>query len=328
MKRLARSRLAVAAAALILIAAGFGVWQALAGGGKHVVAEFSRAVGVYVGSDVRVLGVSVGEVTEVKPTGETVTVSMTVDDEYDIPAEATAMVIPPSVVADRYIEFTPAYTGGQLMEDGAELGVDRTVVPMELDEVYENLNEFADVLGDEESLGEAIEVARENLEGNGEQLGESLDSLAEVAEVLDSHSDDLWGTVDNLAEFTEALVDSDAQVQLFNDQLADVSTQLSDERDNLSEALSELTIALSDVSGFIDENADLLVENVEQLSDLSAVFARQQEALINILDYAPVALTNLDLAYNSRSGTLDTRDDLMGKYDPASFLCAQLVNVV
>lgn len=328
MRRIVRGRVAVAVVAVLVLTAGFVAWQTLANNGPRVTAEFNRAVGVYVGSDVRVLGVRIGEVAEVNPSGDTVTVVMTLDNGYDVPADASAMVIPPSVVADRYIEFTPAYTGGDVLEDGAELGIDRTVVPLELDEVYENLNEFADVLGDEDNLADAIEVARENLEDNGDQLGSTLDSLADVAEVLDGHSDDLWGTVENLADFTDALVESDAQVELFNEQLAEVSTNLSDERDTLADAITELSSALADVSGFIDDNADMLTENVEQLADLSSVFARQQEALINILDYAPAALANLDLAYNARSGTLDTRNDLLGEYDPAGYLCAQLVNVV
>ena len=49
---------------------------------------------------------------------------------------------------------------------------------------------------------------------------------------------------------------------------------------------------------------------------------RQQQAIVDVLDVAPLALSNLNLAYNARSGTLDTRDDVMGPYDPASYVCS------
>ncbi|MFD0558325.1 virulence factor Mce-like protein [Stackebrandtia endophytica] len=323
-----RHRWIVTAVVVVLGVTAVVWWQVTATAGRQITAEFVRAVGVYVGSDVRVLGVKVGEITKVEPDGEVVRVTLVVDDEYDIPADATAIVIPPSVVADRYIQLSPAYTGGPTLPDGANLGPRNTVVPMELDEVYASLDEFAAALGENGDLAELIEVARDNLEGNGEALGQSLDDLAEVTEVLNGNRDDLWTTVDNLADFTSALAESDAQMELFNDQLADVSTQLADERDTLGQAITQLTIALRDISGFIDDNADQLVSNVEELAQLSGVFAKQQEALITILDYAPVALTNLDLAYNARSGTLDTRDDVLGQYDPASFLCAQLAHAV
>ena len=48
---------------------------------RTVVAHFPRTISVYEGSDVRVLGVPVGTVTRVEPTGTDVTVTMTFDDE-------------------------------------------------------------------------------------------------------------------------------------------------------------------------------------------------------------------------------------------------------
>lgn len=328
MRAFMRHPMTVLFAVVVLAATGFFTWQAMADPGRHVTAEFTRAVGVYEGSDVRVLGVKVGEITSVEPKGKVVEVGLLLDEDYPIPADAQAIVIPPSIVADRYVQLAPAYTGGARMENGSRLGPDRTVVPLELDEVYKSLDEFASALGDNESLGEAIETAKKNLEGNGKDLGEALENLGEVSQTLNEHSDDIWGTVDNLAEFTKMLAESDAEVEVFNEQLADVSTQLADERGTLSEALRELAVALADIGRFVENNADQLTTSVDKLSELSGVFARQQESLINILDYAPVALTNLDLAYNARSGTLDTRDDLLGPYDPAGFLCAQIATAV
>jgi phospholipid/cholesterol/gamma-HCH transport system substrate-binding protein len=58
------------------------------------------------------------------------------------------------------------------------------------------------------------------------------------------------------------------------------------------------------------------------------VLVRQQRAVIDILDVAPLALSNLNLAYNPRSGTLDTRDNLLGPYDPASFVCSLMVDLL
>ena len=77
------------------------------GGGQRTVrAEFVRAVGLYKGSDVRILGVKVGEVTDVSPRGDRVEVEMTYDDHYNVPAEAKAVVVAPSVVSDRYVQLT------------------------------------------------------------------------------------------------------------------------------------------------------------------------------------------------------------------------------
>ena len=64
------------------------------------------------------------------------------------------------------------------------------------------------------------------------------------------------------------------------------------------------------------------------LADLTGVLVRQQTALIEVLDVAPLALSNLNLAYNPRSGTMDTRDNALGPYDPARFVCTLLAETV
>ena len=122
---------------------------ALTGGGgqKTVTADFPRTVSVYAGSDVRVLGVKVGQIDSVTPTGTTVKVVMTYDEDVKIPADAKAAIIAPSVVGDRFVQFTPVYKGGAVLQDGAKLGSDRTAVPLELDDIYQNLNDLAVGLG-------------------------------------------------------------------------------------------------------------------------------------------------------------------------------------
>jgi ABC-type transporter Mla subunit MlaD len=53
---------------------------------KTVTAHFPRAVSVYKGTDVRILGVTVGRVTSVVPSGNAVRVEMEYDASYKIPA--------------------------------------------------------------------------------------------------------------------------------------------------------------------------------------------------------------------------------------------------
>ena len=79
-----------------LLVAFAAVW--VFGGGsdtKTVTAYFPRTVSLYEGSDVRVLGVPIGKVEEVTPEGTQVKVVMRYDEEVQIPADATAVIISP-----------------------------------------------------------------------------------------------------------------------------------------------------------------------------------------------------------------------------------------
>ena len=119
----------IPAALVLVLLAGAALLLLPGSGQKHVVAEFPRAISLYKGSDVKILGVAVGKVDEVEPSGTKVIVKFHYDSKYKVPADAKAAVISPSIVGDRFIQLTPVYTGGAVMADNARLGVDRTAVP-------------------------------------------------------------------------------------------------------------------------------------------------------------------------------------------------------
>jgi phospholipid/cholesterol/gamma-HCH transport system substrate-binding protein len=327
-----RWRLLTAAALSIVVVAAV-TMVVRRGPERRLVAHFTRAVGVFEGSDVRVLGVRIGRVVAVVPEGRTVRVEMRYDAGWDVPAQAQAVVIPPSVVSDRYVQLTPAYTGGPALADGAQLPVSRTAAPMEIDEIYRALDEFNRALGPDGAnadgaLTDLLAAGRANLEGNGAALHDTLDGLSRALDTLAGGRQDLFGTIGNLQQFTTALARSDLMVRSFNQQLANVAEQLAGERDELTSALRNLATALADVTTFVRQNRAALKSNVDALADITGVLVRQQRAVIDILDVAPLALSNLNLAYNPRSGTLDTRDNVMGPYDPASFVCSLMVDLL
>ena len=301
--------------------------------GRTVIAHFTRTVGIYPDSDVRIMGVKVGTVVDVVPEGPTVRVVMRYDSQYRVPADVKAIIVPPSLVSDRYVQLAPAYTGGPTLRDGAELPVERTVAPLEVDEIYAALDELAQTLGPEGvnstgALSRLLAAGRENLEGNGEQLGQTLDDLASAIETLSEGRHDLFGTIENLQEFTTVLAESDQEIRNFNEQLAEVSEQLAAEREELAAALHNLGIALQQISTFVKENREALVENIDGLTDVTGALVKQQEALIEIVETAPAGVGNLALAYNHKSGTTDTRMNLMGPYDAASWICSLTVHVL
>jgi phospholipid/cholesterol/gamma-HCH transport system substrate-binding protein len=300
---------------------------------RRLVAHFTSAVGILPGSDVRILGVRVGDVVAVRPQGRTVEVDLRYDARYEVPAGAQAVIVPPSVVSDRYVQLTPAYSGGPRLPDGADLPTSRTAVPLELDDVYRALDQFNRALGRDGAnkngaLSGLVHTGRTNLDGSGADLAGTLDGLSRTLGTLADGRADLFGSVADLQRFVTALADSDRQVRLFNEELAGVGEQLAAERQDLVATVRSLATALADVTGFVRDNRAQLKSDVEALTDISGVLVRQQRALIDVLTVAPLALSNLHLAYNARSGTLDTRDDVLGPYDPASYVCSLLAGLV
>lgn len=321
----------IAGACVLALVVAAGLWWAFtAMDGRKVTAHFAAAVGVYPGGDVRVLGVKVGTIDEVTPEGKTVKVVFTVDRDVRVPEDAQAVVVAPSVVSDRYVQLTPAYTGGPVLGDDAVIPRERTATPVELDELYSSLDKLTTALGPnganaDGALADLLNSAAKNLEGNGQALNDTLKNLGQATRTLSGSKEDLFATVDNLQKFTAMLAANDSQVRDFNQQLADVSKLLADERGDLGAALSELATALGQVQGFVKDNREALKSNVDKLASITQVLVNQRAALAETLDVAPLALGNLQNSYNAASGTLDTRANINELNQPPVVLVCKLV---
>lgn len=295
----------------------------------RVTAYFPRTVGLYQGSDVRVLGVRVGEVTRIAPQGDRVRVELSYEAHRKVPAGAKAAIVNSSVVSDRYLQLLPVYRGGPVMEDGDVIPQRRTAVPVELDRVFDSLHTTSEALGPEGAnadgaLSRLLGVSADNLEGQGRQLHQTVEDLAEAVDTLSGGRKDMFGTVRNLQVFTAALAANDKGVREFNDSLAEVAGQLSAERGDLAKALKHLSRAMQDVAAFVRGNKESLSRNVEDLSEVTRVLVDQRAALEEFMDVVPAGLGNLARVYNPASGTLDTRNNAQQPQDPGAQLCSLL----
>jgi len=316
--RTRRDRLVLGAGAVIVAAAlvvgGVLVYHA-SHKGTQVTAYFSETIGVYPGSTVRVLGVPVGTVDSVQPQGTEVKVTMTVNSGVAVPADATAVVIEPSVVADRYVQLTPAYTSGPQLTDNAVIPVNRTAVPVEVDQIYTSINRLTQALGPNAlnkngALSELVKTGAANLNGNGANLHAMITQFGALSKTLGDNSGNLFATITYLQRFTSMLKANDGQVRLAEQQLADVFGFLASDRQDLGAALHELSIALGQVQGFIANNRGLIKTNVTKLAAITQLLVDEKASLTEAVNTIPLAVDNVVNAYDSTNHTLDGRGDL------------------
>ncbi len=307
-----------------------GVWWLTRSTGRTITGYFTSAVGVYPDNEVLILGVPVGRITSVQPQGPVVKVVMTIDDSVDVPANASAVVVSPSLVAGRSIQLTPAYTTGPTMPDGGVIPVERTAVPLGVDDLARTANDLSIMLGPHGAnrhgaLSDLLDVGASTLRGHGQAINDTIGNVAQLSATLAGSRKELFGTITHLQSFVSTLAANDAQVRQFTSQLADVSNFLAGERGDLGAALQQLSIALGEVAAFVQDNRAVLTSNVDRLIEVTAVLVRQRDAVAQILDTAPTGLSNLNNAYNASSGTLDTRANLEELRSPPILLVCELL---
>ncbi|QMU74020.1 MCE family protein [Streptacidiphilus sp. P02-A3a] len=312
-----RAAIALGTALVVVIGGGTaaGVVSLGGGGGLRITAYFDRTIGVYPGSDLRILGVKEGTVDSVTPDGTEVRVVLAIDAGIKVPANASAVVVAPTLIADRYIQLTPAYTGGPLLADHGTIPADRTGTPMEIDQLYQSITQLADSLGPNGAnangaLSQLLNTGAANLNGNGTALGNSISQLGSAAKTLNGNSDELFATLTSLQSFTSMLKQNNGQVQSATGELSSVSGFLAQDKTDLGTALAQLATALGQVQSFIQDNRGQLQNVVNQLTPITRIMVQQRASLAELLDAAPLAADNVLNAYNPAKGTIDGRADL------------------
>ncbi|HVW81949.1 MAG TPA: MlaD family protein [Mycobacteriales bacterium] len=321
------------------------------GGGKtyKLTAYFTKTVGLYTGNDVRIMGVKVGHVDSITPVGTEVKVVMSYDGDDRVPANAKAVVIEPSIVSDRYVQITPGYVSGPTLPNDAVLGcpppgsdepaasdpgscANQTAVPLELDQIFGNLNQLDKALGPNGAnkngaLSELIKIGAENLKGNGKAFNSAFKQFSALISTLAGSRSDLFDTVSSLQKFTSTLAHDNGGVVALNRNLALVGGQLAGERKDLGAALENLATALTSVQSFVADNRAGLKTDIHSLAKVTDLLTKEKTAITQVTDLAPLALANLSLAYDPATRTLDTNAALtepLLKTGPSGALCQLL----
>ncbi|MGW8886578.1 MCE family protein [Streptomyces sp. NPDC055749] len=301
--------------AVVAVAATSGVMAVDEEGKTTITAYFDRATGVYAGSDLRILGVKAGTVESVTPRGEEVEVTLKLDKGIKVPKEAHAVVVAPSLVADRYVQLAPAYDGGAQLADNAVLPAANNATPVEVDQLYASITELSTALGPDGAnadgaLAGLLDTGAKNLDGNGKAIGDSIEQFGKATKTLDRSSGDLFDTLSYLQTFTTMLKDNDGNVRAAEQQLNSVTGFLADDKKNLSAALRELGTALGQVKSFIQKNRGSLKKNVDALVPLTQTLVDQRASLAEAMDTLPLAAGNVLNAYDPANRTLNGRTNL------------------
>ncbi|BBZ36790.1 MCE family protein [Mycolicibacterium confluentis] len=295
----------------------------------HVVGYFANSNGIYVGDEVRILGVPVGKIDKIEPQTDTVKITFWFDADQQVPAEANAVILSPSLVSVRAIQLTPAYDGGPTMQDNAVIPEGRTAVPVEWDDFREQLRRLTETLqptepGGVSTLGAFVNTASDNLRGEGANIRDTLIKLSQAFSALGDHSTDLFSTIKSLSILVSALQSSTDTLRGLNQNLAGATTLLTNTPNEVGSAVANFDSVVADVTDFLAQNQ----ENVGTASDrLASVTTALNESLGDFketLHIAPTAFQNFVNIYEPAQGALTGALALTNFSNPLSFICGAI----
>jgi phospholipid/cholesterol/gamma-HCH transport system substrate-binding protein len=294
-----------------------------------VTAYFDNSNGIFVGDEVQILGVPVGEINTIEPQPGRAKVTFSYDGHVQVPADAQAAILSPALVTSRAIQLTPAYTTGPTMTDGAVIPEERTAVPVEWDDFRAQLDKLTESLqptepGGVAPLGSLINTAADNLRGEGANIRDTIIKLSQAISVLGDHSTDIFSTVKNLSILVSALQGSTDLMRRVNRNVASVTALLAADPNAVGNAIEDLNVAVTDVQGFVADNRDSLGRTSDRLASVSKAVTESLDDIKQTLHVAPTALNNYNNIWQPAQGALSGALMLNNFANPITFVCGAI----
>lgn len=296
-----------------------------------VVAYFTQANALYVGDKVQIMGLPVGSIDKIEPAGDKMKVTFHYQNKYKVPANASAVILNPTLVASRNIQLEPPYRGGPVLADNAVIPVERTQVPTEWDELRDSVSHIIDELGPTPEqpkgpFGEVIEAFADGLAGKGKQINTTLNSLSQALNALNEGRGDFFAVVRSLALFVNALHQDDQQFVALNKNLAEFTDRLTHSDADLSNAIQQFDSLLAVARPFFAKNREVLTHDVNNLATVTTTLLQPDplDGLETVLHIFPTLAANINQLYHPTHGGVVSLSAFTNFANPMEFICSSI----
>jgi phospholipid/cholesterol/gamma-HCH transport system substrate-binding protein len=236
-------------------------------------------------ADVKVRGVLVGELLSAKAEGDgaVLTLGITPSKIDQIPANVSAALLPKTLFGEKYVELTPPTDAQGHLRSGSV--IKQASSPIEVEQVLGDLYPVLRAIQPAE-LNYTLNALADALDGRGEKLGETIDTLNSYLKQFNPQ--------------VPALVEDLRQLSTVSTTYADVAPQLAQTLRNtvktgntLVDKQAALHTFLNQVASFSDTSKSFLDTNGANIVELGKLSAPQAQLLARYSPEFPCLLDGL-----------------------------------
>ena len=256
-----------------------------------------------VGADVKLRGLIVGDVRDIRPDGDHAVLDLALDpDSIDrIPANVSARLLPKTLFGERYVALQATDPVGSLRE-GAVIGQDRTSSAIEIEQVLDNLMPVLRAV-QPEKLATTLNAMSTALDGRGKQFGDTLVQLGAYLEEITPSLPDLRANIQRLADVADTYATAGPELLTALRDLTVTTRTVVEQRANLANLYGTLTTASIDLTNFLTVNKDNLIGLASTSKSTLAVLAKYAPEYPCLLKQLVDAIPGADTAFGKGSAT-------------------------
>jgi virulence factor Mce-like protein len=215
-------------------------------------------------AEVRMRGVTVGEVTSITTDGKDATLHLALDPSEvpHIPSNVQVRLLPKTLFGERFVSLvSPAQPAPTAITAGAVISPDRSRNAIETEQVFNDLLPLIQAVRPAD-LASALGAVNQALAGRGQQVGDTVTLLHHYLSQFNPALPDLTSDIRALPKFTDTY--STAAPNLIEG-LKDLTTTtqtLDEEQDQLETLFRTVTEASDDLTDFLEDNKSNLINLV------------------------------------------------------------------
>lgn len=273
-----RRRIVGFAAVLLLTAATYLLYAfvtAPASGSYEFDAVLGRAgAGLGPGSDVKVRGAAVGEVTELRYEEGRAVATILMDPSPRIPMQGLELVVTAkTLLGEKQIELSfdaDAFGEAPFIEDGSVIEAARE--PTEFQEVLDELGNVLDAI-DGEELQQVIDAFAAQI-GTEETIIGNLETGAELADFAERTADDALDRMRTFSEVANALADAVPDLTALGRNVRPASRVLVDRTADVDSGLAQLSTFAIGLAEYLEVDEQLMARTLAVGEVVGAVLDR------------------------------------------------------
>jgi phospholipid/cholesterol/gamma-HCH transport system substrate-binding protein len=235
-------------------------------------------------ADVKVRGVIVGQVNKAESEGQgaTLTLGIKPDKIKSIPANVTAALVPKTLFGEKYVDLNiPKDPSSESLASGDK--ITQTKLPIEVERVLNDLYPLLRTVQPAE-LNYTLNALATALEGRGDKLGESLETLDSYLTRLNPQIPALIEDIKLLSTVTDTYGDVVPQLAATLRNTVKTGNTLVTKEQKLNAFLTDLTSFSNTTKAFLDQNGNNIIR-LGQLSDpILTLLARYSGTFPCLLD--------------------------------------------
>lgn len=256
-------------------------------GGTGYRARFTDVTGLLPGDDVRIAGVKVGKVRDIKVVdGDTAEVRFTVQDDIPLAASVLAKIRYRNLVGQRYIALAEGPGDGRPLSPNGLIPVKQTTPALDLTVLFNGFRPLFTALSPDDVNKLAYEVIQV-LQGESGTVASLLDHTASLSNTLADRDAVIGRVITNLNQVLGTLADRDSSLDTTITQLQQFVSGLSADRTAIGDALTNLGRLTGVTGALLKDSRPALAEDVKNLGTLSDTLNRNAGVLDTTLGHLP-----------------------------------------